>query len=568
MRPFEWANEESMTFMRRGYLAEGQTIEEHQKAIAKYAQDLLNNIKVNGKPNKGRKDIAEKYYDYMSKGYYSQSSPVLSNFRPDTSATAVSCFGTMIEDNIPSILRAHAEIGMMSKLGGGASAYFGKLRPRGAKISTGGATHGVVHFIQMFESLVDVISQGNVRRGFMSPYLDMEHPDAEDFIRIRSEGHPIQQLTHGVVYSDNFMRRLEEGDKKARALHLQVIKNRREKGVPYIIFGDTMNRNTVDVYKDKGMKIYASNMCSEIALPSSPEESFVCVLSSMNVLKYDEWKDTDAVEVLVYFLDAVVEDFLTKMERLRDSEKAEDRQGFMYMERAYRFAKRHRALGIGQLGWWDYLQSKMIPFESDEAKRLNIEIAETIQTRAWEASEQMAKEYGEPELLEGYGRRHTTLTAIAPTKSSSFILGQVSQGIEPRKSNIYPEDLAKTKSLYKNKYLMQVLENRGKNERDIWDSVVNNGGSVQHLDFLSEHEKMVFKTFAEVSQDAIIEQAADRQKWIDQSQSLNLMNSKEVTPKEMHRIIKKAWELGIKSLYYQDTENAAQKHASCLSCQA
>jgi len=563
-KPFEWANEESMVFLRRGYLENDETLEERERNIARYAQQLLDNIK----PSKGRKDIAEKYYDYVSRGFYSQASPILSNFKPNTNATAVSCFGSMVEDNIPSILYTHAEIGMMSKLGGGASAYFGKLRPRGAKISTGGATHGVVHFIQMFETLVDVISQGNVRRGFMSPYLDIEHPDAEEFIKIRSEGHPIQQLTHGVVYSDDFMRRLEEGDKKARALHLQVIKNRREKGVPYIVFGDTMNRNTVDVYKDRGMKIYASNMCSEIALPSSEDESFVCVLSSMNVLKYDEWKNTDAVEVLVYFLDAVVEDFLMKMERLRDSKNPDDRLGFQYMERAYRFAKRHRALGIGQLGWWDYLQSKMIPFESDEAKELNIEIAKTIQTRAWEASTQMAKEYGEPELLEGYGRRHTTLTAIAPTKSSSFILGQVSQSIEPRKSNIYPEDLAKTKSLYKNKYLMQVLEKRGKNERDIWNSIVNNGGSVQHLDFLSEHEKLVFKTFAEVSQDAIIEQAADRQKWIDQSQSLNLMNSKEVSPKEMHRIIKKAWELGVKSLYYQDTENAAQKHASCISCQA
>jgi len=543
----KWLNEYSRHFLAQGYLTEGVSPEERIRFIADKAEEILN-----------IKGFADKFYDYMAKGYYSLSSPIWANFGIDK-GLPISCFGGHIEDNMSGILYSVAETGMMSKFGGGTSGYFGEVRPRGATITNNGQSSGAVHFMQLFESIIDVVSQGSTRRGHYAPYLPLEHPDIDEFLDIGTEGNPIQDLTHGVTVTDKWMKEMIEGDKDKRRIWAKVIQRRVEIGYPYIVFIDTVNNGTVDVYKDKNLKITHSNLCSEIALPDNHEWSFVCDLSSMNVVHYDEWKNTDAVETMVYFLDAVMSDFITKLERLKNSSKHEDQEAFHFMERAYRFAVDNRALGLGVLGWHSYLQSKMIPFESLEAKRLNTEIFKVIQQKSYKASEKLAKLLGEAPILKGYGRRNTTLNAVAPTTSSSFILGQVSQSVEPIWSNCYVKDIAKIKVTIFNPILKKLLTKYGQDNRDVWQSIRNHDGSVQHLQFLSPLEKEVFKTFEEIDAYEIVDQAAARQAFIDQSQSLNLMINPKMSAKEINEIYINAWQLGVKSLYYQHSTNAAQK---------
>src|SRR5690625_4549346 len=453
----------------------------------------------------------------MSKGYYSLSSPIWANFGNDR-GLPISCYGSNIEDYMGDILYTQSEVGMMSKFGGGTSGYFGKLRERGAEITNNGKWSGAVDFMKLFDGTTGVVSQGSTRRGAFSPYLPIDHPDIDEFLKIGSEGDPIQNLTHGVTVSDEWLQSMVDGDKEKRETWAKVIQSRVEIGYPYIFFTDTVNNEAVDVYRDKGLRINHSNLCSEITLPNNADESFVCCLSSMNLLHYDEWKNTDAVETMIYFLDAVMTEFIEKLEVLRDSDEEESRQAFYFMERAYNFAKRHRALGLGALGWHSYLQSKMIPFESLDASKLNAWIFRDIQEKALKASEELAERFGEPEVWKGYGRRNSTLTAVAPTTSSAFILGQVSQSIEPLFSNNYVKDLAKAKVTIRNPYLKKVLQKYRKNDRETWNSIRDHDGSVQHLDFLTDHEKNVFKTFSEIDQYVIIDQAAIRQQYIDQSQ--------------------------------------------------
>ena len=555
----KWLTEHSRTFLERGYLVDGQSPEERIREIAEAAEDIL-----------GIDGYADKFYEYMSRGYYSLASPVWANFGTNR-GLPISCFGSSIDDSMGSILFAQAEAGMMSKLGGGTSGYFGQLRPRGARIQKNGESSGSVHFMQLFETLINVVSQGSTRRGHFSPYLPISHDDASEFMEIGSEGNPIQKLTHGVCVEDDWMQSMIDGDEQKRKLWAKVIQMRLEKGYPYIFFTDTANNNTVDVYKDKNMKIHASNMCTEIMLPADNDHSFTCVLSSINLLHYDEWKDTDAVETMVYFLDAVITEFCTKLEVYRDSSSDEDQKTFLFMQKAYNFAKRHRALGLGALGWHSLLQSKMLSFESKEAAKLNLEIFKFIKEKSYKASEELAKLFGEPELLKGYGRRNATLNAIAPTTSSAFILGQVSQGIEPVWSNCYVKDIQKIKVTIKNPFLVDLLKEKGKNTPDTWRSIRNHDGSVQQLDFLSEQEKKVFKTYPEIDQLAIIDQAGIRQDYIDQAQSLNIMIHPETSVKEINQFYIAAWKSGVKSLYYQHSTNAAQKlnqKKLCEACEA
>lgn len=548
---FEWLNDESQRFLSRGYLLEGQTAEQRILDIANKAEEYL-----------GYPGFAGKFYDYMGKGYFSLSSPVWANYGIER-GLPVSCFGSYIEDDIGSILYTHAENGMLMKGGGGTSGYFGELRHRGAPIKNSGESNGSVHFMQMFDTLANVISQGNVRRGYFSAYLPIEHPDAEEFLDIGTEGNPIQGLTTGITVSSDFINRVFKGEKEARRLWAKVLKRRSEVGFPYILFTDNVNNGRPDVYKDKDMKIYASNMCSEIALPSSPDETFTCVLSSINLLHWEELKETDAIETLTMFLDTVVTEFIKKTENKK------------YYERAHNFAKRHRALGLGVLGWHSYLQSRMLPFEGREAAQKNLEIAKTLKEKTYAASKRMARYYGEPEVLRGYGRRNTTLMAIAPTKSSSTILGQVSQSIEPEFSNFYIKDLSKTKMTVRNPYLRAYLQSVDKDTDDVWESIRIADGSVQHLDFLPDTVKMVFKTFAEINPYTLIDQAAIRQEYIDQAQSLNLMIPPDMPVKEINALYMYAHGMGIKSLYYQYSMSQAQvlsrKKAlqeGCAACEA
>jgi ribonucleoside-diphosphate reductase alpha chain len=547
---FEWLNKESRKFLSRGYLLEGQTPEERIRQIADKAEEYL-----------GIPGYADKFYDYMGRGFFSLSSPVWSNYGVER-GLPVSCFGSYIEDDMQSILYGHAENGMLMKGGGGTSGYFGELRPRGASIKNNGESSGAVHFMRMYDTLASVVSQGSVRRGFFSAYLPIEHPDADEFLDIGTEGNPIQGLTHGITVTDAFLEQVKAGDKKARKLWAKVLQRRSEIGYPYILFTDNMNNNKPDVYKDKDMKIFASNMCSEIALPSNPDETFTCVLSSINLLHWEQIKETDAIETLTYFLDTVVTEFINKTE------------GKEYHKRARNFAMRHRALGLGVLGWHSYLQSNMLSFESRSAAKKNLEIAKTLKERTYKASAELAEKYGEPELLKGYGRRNSTLMAIAPTKSSSSILGQVSQSIEPEFSNFYVKDLAKSKTTIKNQYLKKLLKKYDKDTDEIWDSIQKADGSVQHLKFLTQEEREVFKTFPEINPHAIIDQAAVRQEYIDQAQSINLMMPADVPVKEINALMLYAHDMGIKTLYYQFGMSQAQTlsrkkvmNETCVSCE-
>lgn len=545
---YRWLNDYSQQFLEKDYLLPGQTVDERVDIICNGAEKILN---IPG--------FASRFKENIKKGWYSLSTPIWTNFATDR-GLPISCFGSYIDDSMSSILSTHAEVGMMCKNGGGTSAYFGELRPRGSKIKNNGESFGSVHFMRLFDSLINIVSQGSTRRGNFAAYLPTDHKDINEFLTIRKEGSPLQDILSGVCVSDEWMQSMIDGDAEKRTIWAKVLESRTNTGFPYIFFTDTVNRDTVDVYKDKDLKITHSNMCTEILLPDNNEESFVCDLSSMNILYYDEWKDTDAVKLLTYFLDSVMTDFINKAKNIP------------YMHKAVKFAENHRALGIGWLGWHSYLQSKMIPFESMEAKLLNVQVGKKINESAWEASKELAEIFGEPLVLKGYGRRNTTLTAIAPTKSSSFILGQVSEGVELNRSNYCIKDLQKGKFTIKNIYLEKLLESKGKNTAEVWESILKNSGSVQHLTFLTDEEKDVFKTFIEVSPKEIIIQAAQRQKYVDQGQSLNLVIDPKVPTKDLNALMIDAWKLGVKTLYYQIGVNAAQQLTrsilSCKSCES
>jgi|TARA_B100001142_G_scaffold263012_1_gene266171 ribonucleoside-diphosphate reductase alpha chain len=555
-KSFEWLNENSRKFLAAGYLGESISAEDRIADIAERAEHLLE-----------MPGFADKFYHYMSEGYYSLASPVWSNFGKER-GLPISCFGSHIDDDIGNILYSQSEVGMMSKLGGGTSGYFGKIRHRGASIKNNGEASGAVHIMRLFESMVDVVSQGSVRRGRFSPYLPIDHPDIMEFLEIGTEGNPIQELTHGVTVTNDWMQEMIDGDNEKRTVWAKVLQSRGEMGYPYIFFTDNANNGAADVYKDKNLPIYASNLCTEIMLPSNHDWSFVCVLSSINVLHYDKWKDTDAVETMIYFLDAVITEFLEKLETYKNSEDRDDQQTFLFMERAYNFSKENRALGMGVLGWHSLLQSKMLPFDSQSAYDLNSEVFKNIKEHSNKASKDLAEKFGEPELLKGYGRRNTTLNAVAPTTSSAFILGQVSQGIEPVWSNIYVKDIAKIKTTIKNPFLIKLLEDKGMDTPEVWRQIRDRDGSVQDLDFLSENEKEVFKTYSEIDQLAIIYQAANRQNHIDQGQSLNIIIHPDTSTKEINKIHVTAWKLGLKSLYYQHSMNAAQKFKQKKDCES
>lgn len=548
MEKYYWLNEDSRVFLSRGYIEGDATAEERIQEIALAAEKRLN-----------IKGFAEKFEEYMSRGWYSLSSPIWANFGLER-GLPISCFGSYVDDTMDSILSGVAEVGMMSKMGGGTSAYFGELRGRGDKISTGGKSSGPVHFMELFEAVTNVVSQSNVRRGSFAGYLPIEHKDILEFLSIRNDGHPIQNMSFGVTITDAWMKSMIDGDKDKRKIWAKVIQKRFESGYPYLLWSDTVNNNAPEVYKDKDKKIHASNLCSEICLSTDNEESFVCDLSSMNLLHYDEWKGSDAVEILVQFLDSVMDEFIEKAD------------GIKFLEKSVAFAKRQRALGIGVLGWHSYLQSKSVAFESFEAKQLTSEIFSFIRRECNEATQTLAKLRGEPELLEGYGIRNVTTMAIAPTTSSSFILGQVSPSIEPLNSNYFVKDLAKGKFTYKNPYLEKLLIKHDKNDAATWKSILTSGGSVQHLDFLSDEEKDVFKTFGEISQKEIIIQASIRQQHIDQSQSLNLMIHPSTPVKDVNQLLIFAWEQGVKTLYYHRGTNPSQELSrnllNCKSCES
>ena len=543
-----WFNEESEQMLNRGYLLKGETLEGAIDRITEAAAKRLY------KP-----ELKEAFKEMIVKGWISFSSPVWANMGTQR-GLPISCFNVHVPDSIEGITHKMGEVIMQTKIGGGTSGYFGELRHRGTAVTDNGKSSGAVSFMKLFDTAMDVVSQGGVRRGAFAAYLDIDHDDIEEFLQIRDIGNPIQNLFMGVCVPDYWMHEMIEGDTDKRRVWAKVLESRQQKGMPYIFFTDNVNRNKPQVYKDKGLTINASNLCSEIMLPSTAEESFICCLSSMNLELYDEWKDTNAVKLAIYFLDAVLSEFIEKTE------------GNYYLSAARNFAIRHRALGLGVLGYHSYLQRNMIPFESMEAKMFNAKVFKQIQEQSLAASKELANIYGEPELLKGYGVRNATTMAIAPTTSSSAILGQTSPGIEPFASNYYKAGLAKGNFIRKNKYLAKLLEEKGLDTEDVWRDIMLNHGSVQHMTQLTQEEQDVFKTFKEISPLEIVTQAAQRQQYIDQAQSLNLNIPSSMPIKDVNKVIIDAWKLGVKTLYYQRSQSVSKElvinFMNCSSCEA
>lgn len=552
-----WFTADTERFMRSGgaYLQGGQHINDRIRQVAKAVKDNL--------PPNAPADIENRVYEVLWRGWCSLSTPIWTNFGNDR-GLPISCYNSHWRDEVSSLLGdTHAEIAMMTKSGGGTSGYYGDVGPRGRPIQGGanGTSSGTIPFATHHQSLVRTCSQGNTRRGNYAGYWPVEHGDIDEVLGIRGDGHPIQDIHFGITFGDRWLSEMEAGDQKKRGTWAKVLNARRKTGEPYIMFRDTVNNELPVWYKDKGLKCNSSNLCVETTPVSNDIWSYVCCLLSANVSKFDEWSSRpDAVEAMVYILDAVLTEFISKAKTIP------------FMEKAVRYAEDHRSIGIGWLGWHDYLQSKMVAFDSNEARRLNLKVARFIHQHTVTASQRMARDFGEPAVCKGYGRRHALLQAIAPTKSTSFILGQTSEGVELRQSNYVIEDKAKGKFTFRNPHLNRVLSEKGVDVEAAWREILLAGGSVQKLTCLSDHEKLVFRTFVEVPQIAVIQQASQRQPYIDQMQSLNVMIHPDVPAKDVNRLYLEAWKSGVKSLYYQHNDNSAQLYAreilSCAACEA
>lgn len=548
-----WLNEESEQVLNRGYLLKGETTEGAIDRVVEAACKRL------FKP-----ELKEAFKELIERGWMSLSSPIWANMGTKR-GLPISCFNVHVPDSVEQITHKVGEVIMQTKIGGGTSGYFGELRGRGAAITDNGKSSGAVSFMKLFDTTMDVVSQGGVRRGAFAAYLDIDHPDIGEFLQIKDIGSPIQNLFTGVCIPDYWMQEMIDGDDDKREIWAKVLESRQQKGLPYLFFTDNVNRNKPQIYKDLNLQINASNLCSEIALPSTEKESFVCCLASMNLELYDEWKDTNAVELAIYFLDAVMSEFIAK---------TEDNH---FLQAAHNFAKRHRALGLGVMGWHSYLQSKGIPFEGIMSRSLTGIIFKQLEAQSKQASKELADIYGSaPIFLEGEQHkevfRNTTTMAIAPTTSSSAILGQVSPGIEPYSSNYFKAGLAKGNFIRKNKYLQELLKTKNQDTEEVWREIMLKGGSVQSLECLTQEEKEVFKTFKEISQYEIISQAALRQRYIDQSQSLNVNIPSEIPIKDVNKLFIEAWRQGVKTLYYQRSSSVSKEQltniVNCTSCES
>lgn len=552
----EWMNEISLATISKGYLLPDETPKKAYRRVADAVAKRLD-----------RPDLANKFYKYMWKGWLNLASPVLSNTGTDR-GLPISCFGIDTPDSIRGIGLTNAELMRLTSLGGGVGIGLGRVRGRGAKIGNGetGQSEGIVPWAKIYDSTIIATNQGAVRRGAASVNLDINHPDIKEFLQIRRpKGDPNRQclnLHQCVSVDDKFMQRLEHRDPEAMELWVEILKSRVETGEPYIMFKDNVNNANPPAYVKNNLEVTMTNICSEIALHTDEEHSFVCCLSSLNLTKYDEWKDTDLVETAIYFLDGVLEEFLVKTNG-KDS-----------LIRAHRSAKKGRALGLGVLGWHSFLQQKGIPFNSIASTSWTNKIFSQIKNQAEDASRKLAEEYGEPVWCKGTGMRNTHLIAIAPTVSNSTISGGVSAGIEPIPANVYTFNSAKGTFIRKNPVLEKYLEEKGHNTEEVWQQILKDRGSIANLpeDVMPVEDKEVFLTFAEINQLGLVEQAAVRQKYIDQAQSLNLSFDPSDSPKFINLVHQTAWKLGLKTLYYLRTDSVingdigSRTSEDCLSC--
>ena len=537
----------SLVTLYSGYIPITQTPNERIMDIAHRV------AKIHNKP-----ELYDAVYQFVAEhSAFSFSSPIWSNFGL-TRGLPISCFNTYIPDTIEGIYDRQTENAIMTQNGGGTSSYWGHVRPVGAPISGGGVSTGSISFMEGYEEKIKKVSQGGIRRGMSTVYTDIEHDDFDAFMKIRDPKAPIQKMTHAICISDEYIEKIYAGDEEANRRWAKVLEKRNDHGVPYLFYTGNANKHPSrpECYGEGSeYKILGSNLCNEIMLPSSLDESFVCCLLSMNLFTFDEWVDIKvngygAVETATYVLDAVMTEFIEKAKKLGRP-----------MERSVKFAERHRSLGLGIFGWHDYLQKNMIPFTGLQANSATRLIFNHIRKESYAASEKMADEYGASEVCKEYGihRRHTTTMAMAPTTTNALIAGGLSQGIEPHASNCYIKTVAKGKFEFRNKALEALLESKGQNTHEVWEEIRLQNGSVAFLDFLTDDEKEVFKTFSEINQFEIIEQAAIRQNYIDQGQSLNIFVPPSTPANVRSKLHLMAWEYGIKGLYYQRSFSEAQK---------
>jgi len=549
----EHFDEVALSTISKGYLLPGETPRKAYRRVAHAVAMRLN-----------RPDLENKFFKYIWNGWIGLASPVLSNTGTDR-GLPISCFGIDTPDSVRGIGLTNAELMRLTSYGGGVGISLSRIRGRGTEITGNGKSEGVVPWAKIYDSTIIATNQGSVRRGAASVNLDINHKDIKEFLQIRRpKGDPNRQclnLHQCVVVDDAFMKRLNDRDSEAMSLWLEILKSRVETGEPYIMFKDNVNKDNPLAYRMNNLDVSMTNICSEITLHTDEEHSFICCLSSLNLAKYDEWKNTDVVEMATYFLDGVMEEFIVKTNG-KDS-----------MIRSYRHAKKGRALGLGVMGWHTFLQKKDLPFNSLASTAWTHTIFSDIKQKAEAASRKMALEYGEPLWCKGTGMRNTHVMAIAPTVSNSRI-NSCSAGIEPQPANVYVFNGAKGTFIVKNPELEKLLIEKGKNENKYWDQILSDNGSVANLpnDVLTEDEKEIFLTFPEINQLALIQQAAVRQQYIDQTQSLNVAFDPTDSPKWINQVHMEAHKLGIKTLYYLRTDSVikgdlgSRTDASCLSC--
>jgi ribonucleoside-diphosphate reductase alpha chain len=570
----EWGHTDVyLNTISRGYCLPGETPKD---AYWRVATTVANRLK---KP-----EMADKFMKYIWKGWLNLASPVLSNTGSER-GLPISCFGIDVADSINDIGQKNLELMLLAKHGGGVGIGHNQIRPAGTNITDNGTSDGVVPFIKINDSTILATNQGAVRRGAASTNLSIEHGDFWEWLEIREPKGDINRqclnTNQCVIIGDKFMRNVLEGDSESRKRFAAVQRKRRQTGQPYIMYRGNVNKQNPEAYKRNGLKVFMTNICSEIVLHTDENHSFVCCLSSLNLSKYDEWKNTNLIYDATWFLDGVLEEFI---------QKAKYRKGF---ENSVRTAEKGRAVGLGVLGWHTYLQQRGIAFEGLEAQYETRNIFSQIKVESERASRDLAEEYGEPLWCRDTGFRNTHLRAVAPTVSNSKLAGGISAGIEPVPANIWTDQSAKGTFIRKNQQLKGYLEKMGHDNKRVWDKIMADGGSVQGIKFLDDWcfvkgmlikckdvpefqdgipFKDVFKTFKEINQLDLIRQGGIRQQYVDQAVSLNLAFPKEATPKWINQVHLEAWKQGIKTLYYMRTESvlrgdiAKSAMEECLSC--
>lgn len=537
-----WGNNELyLNTIKSGYLQTDETPKEAYTRLSTKAAQLLN-IK------EKEKELEEKFFKIFWNGWLIPSTPVMVNFGTDK-GLPISCFSGRIDDDMYEIGRKELEMRMLSKHGGGTAYDFSQIRPIGSPIKGGilGKSDGIIPFMKSYDSTIISSKQGQTRRGAVALYLNSKHEEYEEFLKIREPKGDINRQCHNVhqgsVIEDSFMKKVLEGDTKERELWLTTLKTRVKTGEPYLFFIDNANKNNPPNWKENDLKVWHSNLCSEIMLPTDGKHTLVCCLSSLNLSTYDEWKDENVAYYGTLFLDAVIQDFINRS------------KGIKGIKDARRFAKKSRALGLGTLGWHTYLQKKNLPFISIYSNGLTVKIFSQLQEECNTASKYMGERLGEPEWCKGTGNRNLTTMAIAPNRSSSKLAGGVSQSIEPIAANIYMDDDAKGMYIRKNLQLQELLKSKDMDNSDIWNQILEDKGSVAGIKGLTDEEKDIFKTFKEINQFELVKQAGIRQKYIDQGQSLNLAFQKDAPANFINKVHLEAWKQGLKALYYFRSES-------------